>query len=94
VLRAVLSAVPIDEVNTMGVPPEDPYARHGDPSVWAEYRAILSEAKMAVELKPIEKWKFYEAVNEPDHALTIQTGDQALWANVLLTIGCRLPSGG
>jgi L-fucose mutarotase len=25
-----------------------------------------------------------------DHVLTIQTADQALWANVLLTIGCRV----
>jgi L-fucose mutarotase len=28
-------------------------------------------------------------VESPDHALTIQTGDQALWANVLLSLGCR-----
>ena len=27
-----------------------------------------------------------------DHVLTIQTGDQALWANLLLTIGVRAPS--
>jgi L-fucose mutarotase len=28
-------------------------------------------------------------VASPDHVLTIQTGDQALWANLLLTMGCR-----
>jgi len=27
VLRAVLSAVPVDRINTMGVPPDDPYAQ-------------------------------------------------------------------
>jgi L-fucose mutarotase len=42
-----------------------------------------------LKLEPIPKWDFYEAVNSPDHVLTIQTGDQALWANVLLTMGCR-----
>ena len=35
------------------------------------------------------KGDFYKAVESPDHVLTIQTGDQPLWANVLLTIGCR-----
>ena len=40
-------------------------------------------------IEPISKWDFYKAVESPDHVLTIQTADQALWANVLLTIGCR-----
>jgi L-fucose mutarotase len=31
-------------------------------------------------------------VDSRDHVLTIQTGDQALWANLLLTVGVR-PSG-
>jgi L-fucose mutarotase len=90
VLRAVLSAVPIDEANTMGIPPNDPYAQKGDPAVWAEYRAILSEAGLNVALKPIQKMAFYDAVASPDHVLTVQTADQALWANVLLTMGCRV----
>jgi L-fucose mutarotase len=89
VLRAVLSAVPVDEVNTMGIPADDPYASEGEPPVWAEYRAVLAEAGVPVRLKPVLKWDFYEAVGSPDHVLTIQTGDQALWANLLLTLGCR-----
>ncbi len=89
VLRAILSAVPVDEVNTMGIPPEDPYAQQGEPPVWSEYRGILAGVGMATELKPISKWDFYRAVESPDHVLTVQTGDQALWANVLLTMGCR-----
>lgn len=31
VLRALLSAVPVDRVNTMGIPPDDPYAKFGEP---------------------------------------------------------------
>ena len=89
VLRAVLSAVPVDEVNTMGIPPDDPYARAGEPPVWNEYRAVWAEAGLGVALAPISKWDFYRAVESPDHVLTVQTADQSLWANVLLTMGCR-----
>lgn len=93
VLRAVLSAVPVDHVNTMGIPPDDPYARKGEPPVWNEFRKVVKEARLKLKLEPISKWDFYKAVESPDHVLTIQTGDQALWANVLLTIGCRTTDG-
>ncbi|MCD8534068.1 MAG: RbsD/FucU family protein [Verrucomicrobia bacterium] len=89
VLRGILSAVPIDEINTMGIPPEDPYAKYGEPPVWAEYKAILSEFHSPLELKPIQKWEFYDAVQSNDHVLTIQTAELALWANLLLSIGVR-----
>ena len=88
-LRAVLSAVPIDRVNTMGIPADDPYAKFGEPPVWGEYQKILKDAGLPLQLQPLMKHDFYKAVESPDHVLTIQTGDQALWANVLLTIGCR-----
>jgi L-fucose mutarotase len=89
VLRAILSAAPVDAVNTMGIPADDPYARHGEPPVWAEYRQVLKQSRSKLKLEPILKWDFYKAVESPDHVLTIQTGDQSLWANVLLTLGCR-----
>lgn len=88
-LRAILSAVAIDRVNTMGIPADDPYAQKGEPPVWADYRRILKESGSELSLEPIMKWDFYQAVASPDHVLTIQTGDQALWANILLTMGCR-----
>ncbi|MEI6463601.1 MAG: RbsD/FucU family protein [Verrucomicrobiota bacterium] len=89
VLRAILSVAPIDHVNTMGIPPDDPYAQQGEPPVWADYRKILAEAGTGLKLEPILKWDFYQHVESPDHVLTIQTADQSLWANVLLTMGCR-----
>ncbi|HKI72660.1 MAG TPA: RbsD/FucU family protein [Verrucomicrobiae bacterium] len=89
VLRAVLSAVPVDHVNTMGIPADDPYARKGEPPVWNEFRQVIKSARLKLKLEPISKWDFYTTVESPDHVLTIQTGDQALWANVLLTMGCR-----
>jgi L-fucose mutarotase len=90
-LRAILSAVPIDEINTMGIPPDDPYASAGEPAAWKEFREIARASGVNANLTPISKWDFYQAVESPDHVLTIQTADQALWANVLLTMGCRLP---
>ncbi len=88
VLEALLSAIPVEAANTMGIPADDPYTQ-GDPPVWAEYRRILKENALGFELKPIQKWDFYEAVRSQDHVLTVQTGDQALWANLLLTVGVR-----
>lgn len=89
VLRALLSAVPFDQINIMGIPSDDPYAKYGEPPAWNDYRAVLKEAGSSLTLEPLMKWDFYRAVEGPDHVLTIQTADQALWANVLLTVGVR-----
>jgi L-fucose mutarotase len=91
VFRALLTAVPIDLVNTMGIDPTDSYASDGDPPVWNEFRSVLADAGAEFSLEPIIKWDFYKAVESADHVLTIQTADQALWANLLLTVGCRQP---
>jgi L-fucose mutarotase len=88
VLRALLPVVPVDALNTMGIPPDDPYAKFGEPPAWVEYRNLAKEAGIST-IEPISKWDFYKAVESPDHVLTIQTADQALWANVLVTMGCR-----
>ena len=89
VLSAILSGMPIDVVNTMGIPADDPYAKFGEPPAWKEFRALARDFGVAASVEPISKWDFYKAVESPDHVLTIQTADQALWANVLLTVGCR-----
>lgn len=89
VLKAVLSAIPIDIVNTMGIPADDPYALQGDPPIWHRYREVLDEFDVAARLAPIPKWDFYNAVASREHVLTIQTAEQALWANILLSVGVR-----
>lgn len=91
VLNVLLTAIPVEAVNTMGMPEDDPYRLPHDPPVWSEYRSILSGAGLQIELQPISRWQFYDAVDSRDHVLTIQTGDQALWANLLLTVGVRKP---
>jgi L-fucose mutarotase len=89
-LQAVLSAVPVDAVHTMMYETTGPYALSEDPPVWDVYRGVLRAAGLALNLEPIEKWAFYEAVQTPDHVLTIQTADQQRFANVLLTLGVRM----
>lgn len=91
VLEALVTAIPIEAANTMGMPADDPYRLSGDPPVWAEYKRVLGEAKLDVDLEPIDRWDFYEAVASRDHVLTIQTADRALYANLLLTVGVRQP---
>jgi L-fucose mutarotase len=91
VLEALASAIPIEAANTMGIPSDDPYALQGDPPIWNEYRRIFQAAGAGIELEPIEKWQFYDAVASRDHVLTIQTAEQAFWANLLLTVGVRKP---
>ncbi len=90
VLEAVLSAVAIEKAETMQPETSGPYAIDGDPPVWADYRATMQTAGVAIELTAIEKWAFYGAVETSDHVLTIQTGDQHRYANLLLTLGVRM----
>jgi L-fucose mutarotase len=89
-LEAVLSAVPIEAINTMMYEATGPYALSEDPPVWASYRNAIRRAGLDLKLEPIEKWDFYKAVETPDHVLTIQTADGQRYANVLLSIGVRM----
>ena len=91
VLAALVSAIPVERINTMQPESTGPYAMQDEPPVWAEYRKVMRNAGVEVRLEPIERWDFYKAVATPDLALTIQTADQNLFANILLTIGVRKP---
>jgi L-fucose mutarotase len=90
VLEAILSAIPIEAIHTMQYETEGPYALKSDPPVWDLYRQALKSAGSPLKLEPIEKWKFYEAVDTNDHVLTIQTADQQRYANLLLHVGVRM----
>ena len=53
VLEALLSAIPIEAANTMGIPDDDPYAKFGPPPVWAEYEKLISDAGLDMKFEPI-----------------------------------------
>jgi len=89
VLEALLSAVELDEINTMQYVKDGPYGLTEDPPVWNDYRKTIKAAGLDMPLTPIEKWAFYDAVVNDDHVLTIQTGEKQGWANLILTLGCR-----
>lgn len=91
VLRALLAAIPVERVNTMQPESSGPYAMAGDPPVWSDYRQVLAEAGAGVDLEPIGRWDFYKVVDTSEVCLVIQTADQNLYANILLTIGVRRP---
>jgi len=91
VLRALLTAVPVQQANTMMYQKTGPYALKEDPPVWQQFRGIIKNAGLDLELEPIDQFEFYKAVATPEAVLTIQTADQALYANLLLTIGVRMP---
>ena len=51
---------------------------------------VAALALKNIELKPLERFAFYKSVATPDLVLTVQTTDQGLYANLLLTIGVRV----
>ena len=90
VLQAVLSALPVEQINTMMYETTGPYALTEDPPVWTNYRKTIRSAGLDLDLQPLEKWEFYDGVTTEDHVLTIQTADGQRYANVLLSIGVRM----
>ena len=89
VLDALVAAIPIEAAQTMAVETTGPHAMQHDPPIWTEFREIFRRHQINVELQPIERFEFYRTVQSPAHILTIQTADQRLFANLLLTIGVR-----
>jgi L-fucose mutarotase len=83
ILRVLVSAVPIEAAAVM-IP-----ADGVEPPIFAEFRDLLP-AGMA--LTPIDRFGFYEAARREDVALVIATGEQRVYANILLTIGVIPPS--
>ncbi len=91
VLKTLVTAIPVQQANTMQYQTSGLFALTEDPPVWNQYRAVFKNAAVELELDPIEQFEFYKTVAQPEHVLTIQTGDQALYANLLLTIGVQTP---
>ena len=82
VLEVLVEAVPVESAVVM-VPPagEPPVPAH------AGYRAALGPG---VAWDELDRFAFYEAARSDDVALLVATGDQRVYANLLLTIGVRV----
>ncbi len=82
VLKVLVESIPIEAAHVMQ--PADAT----EPPIWGEFRQILPEA---VPLQALGRFEFYDAADERETALVIATGEQRIYANILLTIGVVLP---
>ncbi len=83
VLEAVLTAIPVEAVHVM-----QPAAGIPEPSIWTDFRRLLP----GQQLQPVERFAFYDIARLPEVALIVATGDQRLYANIMLTIGVVPPA--
>jgi L-fucose mutarotase len=60
-----------------------------EPGVFGTYQALLGES---VPLQRLGRLEFYATCREPDLAVCVATGDNRLYANILLTVGYIPPS--
>lgn len=87
VINVLVTAIPVEAAAVMDTLKTGPYAMAGNPPIWNEFSEILRPTDCRGELTPIERFAFYDAASSPDVCLTIATGEQRIYANLLLTIG-------
>ena len=81
VLSVIAEAVPVEAAFVMG--PDD----GSEPSIYADFRELLPDT----ELQRLGRFDFYYMARSSDCALAIATGEQRIYANILLTIGVVMP---
>ena len=81
VLKVVASAIPVEAAEVMAT------ADGSEPPIWKEFAQLLP----GTTLDPLERFAFYDAASDPSVALVIATGEQRIYANILLTIGVVMP---
>ncbi len=81
VLEVLLDAIPIEAAHVMVSDTGE------EPGIFAEFRERLP----TTSLQPLGRVSFYDAARGPDLALAIATGEQRIYANLLLTIGVVMP---
>lgn len=91
-LDAILQVLPLDEfveapVTLMEVVPGS--LPGGDPPIWSEFQKTLDKHGQNVKIRHEERFAFYERSKKA--YATIQTGESALYACVILTKGVIRP---
>jgi L-fucose mutarotase len=82
VLKVLAKSIPFEAAEVMA-PAEGP-----EPAIFAEFRAVLGKG---LPLKDLGRFPFYDAARERNTCLVIATGEQRIYANILLTIGVVMP---
>ncbi|GMU91597.1 MAG: hypothetical protein AMXMBFR4_06550 [Candidatus Hydrogenedentota bacterium] len=83
VLSVLVTVISIEEATVME-PDAGP-----DPAIYSDFERMLD----GLPLTKLGRFEFYEEASGPDTCLQIVTGDQRLFANLLLTIGVTETSG-
>lgn len=91
VLSSLLTAMPVEAAQVMQYATTGAYALTQSPPIWAEFRQCFQNADVKVELEPVERFAFYDLAGSSDVVMTIATGDQRIYANLLLTVGVVFP---
>jgi L-fucose mutarotase len=81
VLGVLIGAIPIEAAHVMGPDTDE------EPGIFADFRRMLPETP----LQRLGRFQFYDMARGPDLALAISTGEQRIYANILLTIGVVMP---
>lgn len=81
VLEALLTAIPVEAAHVMSRDDDQ------EPSIFADFRELLGD----IELTPLERFTFYDEAKKEDCCLVIATGEQRVYANIILTIGVVPP---
>ncbi|MCS6777509.1 MAG: RbsD/FucU family protein [Chloroherpetonaceae bacterium] len=82
VLEALAATIPIEAAHVMQ--PAD----GSTPAIFQEFTRYLPEG---MHLQLLERFAFYEAASQSSVCLVIATGEQRIYANLLLTLGVVPP---
>ena len=82
VLKVLIDAIPIEAADVMT--PES----GEEPSIHADFRSILPGS---IPVTKHTRFAFYDVTRSPDTILVIATGEQRIYANIVLTIGVVMP---
>ena len=81
VLKGLVTAIPIEAAHVMT--PAD----GSDQAIFSEFRQLLP----GLDLQKMGRFEFYDMARGSDVSLVIATGEQRIYANILLTIGVVPP---
>jgi L-fucose mutarotase len=81
ILEVIADAIPVEAAYVMG--PDD----GSEPSIYEDFRRLLPDN----DLERLGRFEFYDMARSSDCALAIATGEQRIYANILLTIGVVHP---
>ncbi len=90
VLQVLVHAVQIESAAVMQPARTGPYAVKSDPEIFKDFVDIISPhqpSRKLIKLQRLERFKFYDAASAPDVCLTVATGEERIFGNLLLTIG-------